>query len=596
MPVESRLRSSLLEARATLRVMRHLPVLLPGVRASAAGLLERNRTRHAERAAILFENRRYTWREYDARANQYARFFASRGVKTGDSVAVLLDNRPEYLFALLGLSKIGAAAACINTHVTGAALAHAVKLGKPRFALVGTEHAARFSETFAGAADAPAVCLLSDGDPAAPGAVDAAIAAESDAPVPTQAPKNTEPAMFLYTSGTTGLPKAAVVTNQRFLAAAFVFGEVLHEATADDVIYSCLPLYHGSAQWGGMGASLTTGATLALRRKFSASSFWPDVVKFSATRCLYIGELCRYLLLQPEVPEERRHGLRSMTGNGLRKDVWVPFQERFRVPVIREFYGATEGNAPLANLEGRPGMIGRLGRGQALLRCDLETGAVVRDARGRGRRVEKAGETGLFVGRITRLRRFDGYVDTHATEEKILRDVFRRGDAWFNSGDLMTLHEDDWLSFADRVGDTFRWKGENVSTNEVAEVLNRADGVLESIVYGVNVPGAEGRAGMASLRVSERFDLDSFGEHVEKGLPSYARPLFLRIQNELRTTSTFKHQRVDYRGEGYDPSKVGDPLYALVGERYLRIDPDLHEKIVRGEIVPGARAPEPRAG
>jgi acyl-CoA synthetase (AMP-forming)/AMP-acid ligase II len=305
-------------------------------------------------------------------------------------------------------------------------------------------------------------------------------------------------------------------------------------------------------------------------------------VRFGATRCLYVGELCRYLLQSPEGPHDRAHRVRIMTGNGLRPDVWTPFQERFGVPLIREFYGATEGNAPLFNVEGRPGMIGRLAMAQALVACDPESGVPARDGRGRCVRVTRPGETGLLIGRISFFRRFDGYVDERATDAKILRDVFRRGDAWFNTGDLMTLHDDDWLSFADRVGDTFRWKGENVSTGEVSLVLNGAPGVLESNVYGVTVPGSEGRAGMACLRVSESFDADAFKAYVDNALPGYARPLFLRIEPVLRTTGTFKNQKSEYVSEGFDPSKIREPLYALVGGRYVRLDEALYERIKGG--------------
>jgi len=245
---------------------------------------------------------------------------------------------------------------------------------------------------------------------------------------------------------------------------------------------------------------------------------------------------------------------------------------------MREFYGATEGTAVLVNLEGRPGMIGRLQPGQRVLRCDAATGDAIRNARGLCEPVRE-GETGLFVAKITRLLEFEGYVDAKATSKKILADVVRRGDAYFDTGDLLTLHADGWLSFADRVGDTFRWKGENVSTNEVAEALNAAPGVLESNVYGVEVAGAEGRCGMASMRVDERFDLNAFAAYVREKLPLYKRPYFLRLQREMKVTGTFKHQKVEYRRDGYDPSKCDDPLYWLDGERYVAIDTALYERL-----------------
>jgi fatty-acyl-CoA synthase len=585
MSLRTRLETRLLEARALARALPNLPATLPGVRSSGTQLLERNAERVADGPAILFEDERYTWAEFDGRANAYARFLAAHGVGPGDSVALLMDNRPEYLFTLMGLSKIRAVAACINTNLVGAPLAHAVSIVGPKLVVEGVEHAGAVTRAFGETGNrASIVTVSSASDPSRPGSADAEIASMSSAPLRIARAKNTEPAMYLYTSGTTGLPKAAVVTNQRFLLACFAFGKILLEATSDDVNYVCLPLYHGTAQWGGLGGSLATGATIALRRKFSASNFWSDAVRFGATRCLYVGELCRYLLQSPPGPHDRAHRVRIMTGNGLRPDVWTPFQERFGIPLIREFYGATEGNAPLFNVEGRPGMIGRLARGQSLVACDPNSGVPTRDRRGRCVEVTRPGETGLLVGRITFLRRFDGYVDGRATESKILRDVFRRGDAWFNTGDLVTLHDDDWLSFADRVGDTFRWKGENVSTGEVSLVLNRAPGVLESNVYGVAVPGADGRAGMACMRVSDSFDVDAFKAHVDKELPGYARPLFLRIEPVLRTTGTFKNQKAEYVSEGFDPSKVTEPLYALVEGRYVRIDGVLYERIKNAGI------------
>jgi len=514
-------------------------------------------------------------------------FFLGWGVGRGDVVALVMDNRPEYAFVLLGLSKIRAITACVNTNVVGAALAHAVRIAKPRVVIAGSEHVAALAVALNDGGEAPRIHVHADRESSRGGSINDELDALPGTDVPASAPLTSEPMAYLYTSGTTGMPKAAIVTNQRFLAASYGLGKIMHDAGPGDVIYAALPLYHGTAQWGALGAALATGATLALRRKFSASSFWSDAVRFRATRMTYIGELCRYLLHQPVTPDETRHSIRVAIGNGLRPDVWPEFQKRFHIPTIREFYGATEGNAPLANLEGRPGMLGTLRHGQALVACDLETGAVRRDRRGRCQRVERSGETGLFIGRISRIATFDGYVDARASEAKILRDVFEKGDAWFDSGDLLTLHEDGWVSFADRVGDTFRWKGENVSTTEVATLLTAAPGVLEANVYGVGIPGADGRAGMASIRVSEAFDLRAFVEHTERALPRYARPLFVRVQNEMRVTGTFKHQKTDYRKEGYDPQRVRDPLFALLGSSYVPVTPELYAAIQAARVVPG---------
>ena len=292
----------------------------------------------------------------------------------------------------------------------------------------------------------------------------------------------------------------------------------------------------------GGDPALAMGAGIALRRKFSTSAFWSDISRYRATSFVYIGELCRYLLNSPPDIAERDHRLRVAVGNGLRPDIWNTFVERFNIPLMREFYGSTEGNAPAINFSGRPGMIGKLGHNQWVLRCDASTGEVVRTDEGRCIPA-RAGEVGLLVGKISKMMSFEGYLDSQATHAKILTGVRSTNDRYFNTGDLVQLHEDGWLSFVDRVGDTFRWKGENVSTTEVAEIINGADGIVESNVYGVQVPNTDGRAGMAAIRVSDRFDLTNFAHYVSRELPGYQRPVFLRVlSSDMQVTGTFKHK------------------------------------------------------
>lgn len=585
----SRLRSAGIQISALARIAPYLNQIRRSGHASPALLLEHNADEMPHQPALRYLGERYTWAELEGLANRWAHLLSSKGVSHRDVVSLVMDNRPDYLGVLLGASKLRAVVACVNTNLSGKALVHAISVARPRVVIAGTEHeaAVRAALSEMGPERPRLFVRAENGASESADSIDQALSAADSSRIHYLRPNNDEPMTYLYTSGTTGLPKAAVVTNQRFMATAYGFGKVLHQAKPEDVIYLPLPLYHGTGQWAGFGASLATGACLAMRRKFSASSFWSDVVEFDATRFVYIGELCRYLLLQPESPDERRHRVQCITGNGLRPDVWERFQKRFRIPLIREFYGATEGNVPIANYEGRAGMLGRLNLGQAVIACDLETGAVIRDANGRCTRVEEEGKTGLLVGRISFLATFDGYVDSRATESKILKDVFRKGDAWFNTGDLVTVHEDGWLSFADRVGDTFRWKGENVSTSEVALILNQAPGVLESNVYGVIIPNCDGRAGMASLRVDEKFDFDAFARHVTSKLPRYARPLFIRLEEGIRVTSTFKHQKQDYQREGFDPDAVKAPLFFLEGETYRKLDSSVYEEIRTGKRVPG---------
>ena len=486
--------------------------LLPNSSWTVTRVLEDRARTHGRSLALAYLDRRYTWREVDAEANRWARLFEREGVGRGDVVALMMDNRPEYLFAVHGLGKLGAAAALINTNLGGGPLVHAVGISGARKVLAGDEHAAAVFDVRSEleGLDADRAILIHVEDSAQPRTNGGIVVNDALESMPGQPPatahrgKIQDLYCYIYTSGTTGLPKAAVITHFRAMGAGFLMAHLMMMSRPGDVIYVPLPLYHSSAMFLGWCAALTSGAAVALRRKFSASAFLDDVRKFRASHFVYIGELCRYLLNTEPKPNDRDHGLKVAVGNGLRPDIWEEFQTRFGIPQIREFYGATEGTVALINREGRPGMIGKLRADAAVVRCDQESGEPLLDASGHCQRIS-VGETGLLLGRIGLLG-FDGYVDKKASQKKLMQGVFKTSDTWFNTGDLVQLHEGGWLSFADRVGDTFRWKGENVSTNEVAEVCNGAPGVLESNVYGVAVPGHDGRAGMAALNVGPDFD------------------------------------------------------------------------------------------
>jgi acyl-CoA synthetase (AMP-forming)/AMP-acid ligase II len=575
------------------RMLPHVPKILPSARTNPSRQVQAWAESMPTALALAYGTQRFTWKDVNDNANRWAFWLGKQGIGAGDVVAMVMDNRPEFVFALHGMSKLGAIAALINTNLTGAPLEHAIRVSGARRVVVGAEHLDAVAEVVPdlegiGTSD---VWVQQDGD-ARPEGEWRCIGEEIAAGPTTEMGDLYEPSAkdtfcYIYTSGTTGLPKAAIITNQRMMLANFGFGHLMHRSGAGDVIYVPLPLYHSSALFLGWGAALGTGAAVALRRKFSASGFWKDVREYGATSFLYIGELCRYLLNTPPHEGERDHHLRVGVGNGMRPDIWEKFQERFGVPVIREFYGATEGNAVLMNMAGRVGMIGRMNPGQAVLRCDQESGEVIRNDRGFCDPVQ-VGEVGLLVGRISGATGFDGYVDREATQKKIMTDVLKAGDRYFNTGDLVQLHAGRWLSFADRVGDTFRWKGENVSTNEVADLLDTLDGVLEANVYGVQVPHADGRAGMAALAVSDDFDLDRFAAAVTESLPRYQRPLFLRLLGqEMQVTGTFKHRKVDYRKEGFDPAEVSDPLYLLQDGRYVPLDAPVFAAIESGELTPG---------
>jgi len=569
------------------------PKLLPWAVGSPALRVRHWARRTPDALAVAFEDRQLSWSDLDRDADRHAQWLLDQGFGSGDVVAVMMDNRPEFLVLFTAISRVGGVAALINTQVKGAGLAHALDVSRARMTICGTEHARAVLDASseltgfvpdehlvvqrdAASADAQGLRVLDDELPA-PGAQRA---------VPDAKRRNSDLCCYVYTSGTTGLPKAAVIRNQRMLGGGFTFGHLMHRATPGDLIYVALPLFHSSALFLGWGSALATGAAIGLRRRFSVSGFWADVRRWNATSFLYIGEMCRYLLDATDEADGRGHSLRAAVGNGMRPDLWRSFQERFGVPVVREFYGATEGNAPLLNISGKPGMIGRISRGLAVVRCDPTTGEPTKGGDGFCQRVAP-GETGLLLGRISKAMTFDGYVDEKATRSKIRTGVFARGDRYFDTGDLVHLSEGGWLSFADRVGDTFRWKGENVSTLEVAAAISRAEGVRDVTVFGTEIPGCEGRGCMCVLRVEGEPDLDGLAGFFERELAPYQRPLLLRLlSGPLRTTSTFKQQTASYRAEGFDPTQVDDAIYVSRKGRFERCDEGVHRAICAGSFVP----------
>ena len=578
-------------AAALTRVARIAP-LKPDAPTTYADRFEERVQAQPERVALIQGDRELSYGEVDAAANRFARWAASQGVGRGDAVALLLGNRPELPIAWLGLAKLGAVAALINHHLRGGALAHCIDVAKARFTVLNGEFAEAW-ESARPRLSGGSRAFVWHGEAAGAEPLDEALAERSPAPLPENTRKGLTAGdlfLYIYTSGTTGLPKAARISHMRAMAigSGAVAGLGLGP---DDRMYDPLPLYHSAGGAMALGGSLLAGASVIIAPRFSASSFWSDCVEHGATTFQYIGELCRYLLNSPEHPDERSHNIRACIGNGLRPEVWEPFQERFAIPKIVEFYGATEGNVPLMNYDGKVGAVGRLPiwmrrpLGVHLVRYDVERDEHVRNEKGF---CVPCGpdEPGEAIGRISKVARFEGYSDAKATQKKVLHDVFEKGDTYFRTGDLLRYDRDGYFYFVDRIGDTFRWKGENVSTGEVAEVLSRALGVREANVYGVEVPEQEGRAGMAALVLEGDLDPAALYSHLEEELPVYARPLFLRIQPEMETTGTFKHRKVDLVGDGFDPGRVSDPLWFRDAEakRYVPLDAALHARLAAGEV------------
>ena len=550
---------------------------------SILNFFEKNVKRYPNEIAFVFKDQETTWQEADIKISQYGAFLQSQGIEKGDCFALLMDNSADFLMLLLAAHRIGAIAALINTTVTGEGLKHVVTIVDAKAAVLGASHLEKFESSMPEAELASLkLFLVKDSKNVPDGYTDINTASLNSGEVKPHPLKIKDVCMYIYTSGTTGLPKAALINNGRAVKTSYAGQFFGFRAKQSDVLYLTLPLYHATGLLWSWAGCLRGGATTVIKEKFSASEFWPDVRKHKATMFGYVGELCRYLMnIEPNV-DDQNHQLKVISGNGLRPDIWEKFQARFNIPKIRELYGATEGVGALVNTHGRPGMVGRYMRGSLVVKCDLESGEPIRNSKGYCESVE-IGETGLFISKLSKLATFEGYLDKQASNKKIMTDVMQDGDTWFNSGDLLTRHENNWLSFADRVGDTYRWKSENVSTMEVAAIINKYPEVLDTNVYGVEVESADGRAGMALMNISEDFDFEVFSEHVEKNLNTFQRPCFIRIAEVMKTTGTFKHQKEDLKKQGFDPSVIEDKLYFYQKGRYVEIDDSLYQRIQSGE-------------
>lgn len=551
--------------------------------------------RFPEKPFVIFEGVTYTYGDLEARSNRVARLFQDT-VKKGDTVALLMNNEPDFISVWFGFCKLGCALAFLNTNIKSRSLLHCFNCCGAKQLVVGADLLDNLEDILPSLQeDKITVWSLGHGN-SHPGVHSLLDKIEKSSQEPIAAKRRSisclkTPTLYIFTSGTTGLPKAAVITHLQSLKAAGGFWA--YGGTEKDVIYTPLPLYHSAASLVGIGGTIELGATCILKKKFSASQFWNDCRKYNVTIFQYIGELCRYLCNQPMGENEKDHKVHMGVGNGLRQDVWREFLQRFGEIRMCEIYGSTEGNLCFMNHIGKIGAVGRsnffykLIFKYDLVKYDLLRDEPVRDHNGFCQRVQK-GETGLLLSKICSQSPFFGYAGSkQLTEKKILRDVFVKGDAYFNTGDLMAEDENNFISFKDRVGDTFRWKGENVATTEVTEILGLVDFIQEASVYGVQVPGNEGRAGMAAVIVRPEctFDGKKLFDLVVRELPSYARPLFIRLQESIETTSTFKHQKFGLVESGFNPSTISDPLYFLdyTEKSYIPLTSSIYASISNGQ-------------
>ncbi|KAM6180576.1 long-chain fatty acid transport protein 2 isoform 2-T2 [Erethizon dorsatum] len=480
-----------------------------------------------------------TYAQVDRRSNQVARALHGLGLRQGDCVALFMGNELAYVWLWLGLAKLGCPMACLNYNIRAKSLLHCFQCCGAKVLLASPELQDAVEEVLPS--------LKKDG-------------------------------VSIYyvsrTSSTEGVDTFLDKVDE-------VSSEPVPESWRSEVTFSTPALY--------IYTSGTTGATMVLRKKFSASQFWDDCRKYDVTVIQYIGELLRYLCNTPPKPNDRDHKVRMALGNGLRGDVWREFIKRFGDIQIYEFYASTEGNIAFLNYPRKIGAVGRVNYLQRkvvhyeLIKYDVEKDEPVRDENGFCIRVPR-GEVGLLVCKITQLTPFNGYAGGKSqTEKKKLRDVFKRGDSYFNSGDLLMIDHENFIYFHDRVGDTFRWKGENVATTEVSDIVGLVEFVQEVNVYGVPVPGHEGRIGMASIKMKENHEFDGkkLFQHIADYLPAYARPRFLRIQDNIEITGTFKHCKVTLMEEGFNPTIIKDAMYFLddTAKTYVPMTEDIYNAI-----------------
>ncbi|MFN7244232.1 MAG: long-chain-acyl-CoA synthetase, partial [Dietzia cercidiphylli] len=519
-------------------------------------------------------------------------------------VGICMVNRPEVMLAILGAVKVGASVGLLNHHQRGEVLEHSQKIIESKVVLIGAECAEAAGsiprEKWLGEliavgseVDLPFRDFTAGHRPDELSDLTwledelEKLGADAGATNPPEADETlgNETAYYVFTSGTTGLPKASTMSHYRWNRALAGFGLSGVRLKKDDVLLCPLPMYHNNALTVGLGCVLAAGACLAVEEHFSASKFWDQARAAGATAAIYIGEICRYLLNQEPGPGDRDHSIRVMTGNGLRPEIWEEFQQRFGIDRICEFYAASECNIAFVNAFNIPKTTGYCPMDFAIVDYDPDTGEPRRGADGRLTKVGKGG-TGLLISGISDTQPFDGYTDKEATEKKVIRDAFTDGDAWFVSGDLMLDQGLKHASFVDRLGDTFRWKGENVATTEVEAAVSARHEVDQAVVYGVPVPGADGKAGMAAVRLHDKSDFDgaALAEHLRRSLPSYAVPLFIRLSKELEVTSTYKSRKTELREQAFDTSQFDDPLYVLSSDKgYIPFYDGAENDVVAGK-------------
>ncbi|XP_023713297.2 long-chain fatty acid transport protein 4 isoform X1 [Cryptotermes secundus] len=564
-----------------------------------ADIFRQRVAKHPNKVCFIFEDKEWTFAQVEEYSNKVANVFKNHGYRKGDTVGLMMENRPEFVCIWLGLSKLGIITPLINYNLRQRPLIHSITIGNCQALIFSSEVTEAVKDIMS---SLPSDITLYRWSPISNtetvGLGEKNLTTMIDE-VPSSPPDVIEKVgyhdrlLYIYTSGTTGLPKAAVITHSRFVFVAAAISWMTWFRT-DDRFYVALPLYHTAGGAMSVGQALIFGSCVVIRKKFSASAYISDIKKYECTVGQYIGEMCRYILAVPPKPEDKQHKLRMIYGNGLKPQIWTQFVERFNIPHVVEFYGATEGNANIVNIDNKVGAIGFVSRilpavyPISIIRVDPETGDPIRNSKGLCITC-KPGEPGVFIGKINPKipsRAFLGYVDEKESQKKIVHDVFSKGDSAFISGDLLVSDEFGYLFFKDRTGDTFRWKGENVSTSEVEAIISNLVDYRDAVVYGVEVGSDEGRAGMAAILDQDgTLNITALADGVKKALPSYARPLFIRILRKVELTGTFKLKKRDLQREGFDPLKIEDKLYYLnPSGMYELLTEEIYVHIITGKI------------
>lgn len=568
--------------------------LNPNDKMSFGTIIDYNAEHYPNRPALLYNDMKYTHKELNESINRYANYFLSIGLKRGDIINVFLENRPELLIMIGAMSKTGIIASLINTRQRSATLAYSLKVNKVKAYVIGEELYEAFEEVrneLDLTSEDRLYFLKDEGNMTIPEGFLDLNEEVKDQDISTPNAINdivgTDTYAYIFTSGTTGLPKAAPMRHVHMIGSIYGWGGMANNMQTDDVIYITLPLFHSNAVHIGLGSAFYAGSAVALARRFSVTNFWKDVRKYKATCFNYIGELCRYLLNQPPNPDDRNHNVYKIFGNGLRPEIWNEFKERFGIRNVHEHYGATEIRGMFCNYFNIDSTIGINFSPHVLVKYDVIADEPIRDENGYFQKVDR-GEAGLLLFQITDPTIFAGYTDKQATEKKIFRNPFGNNEIWLNTGDMIRYIGYYHAQFVDRLGDTFRWKGENVSTSEVEDVLDSSEQIEHSSVYGVEIPGTDGKAGMASIFATEdhkNFNLSDLLNIQKKDLPPYAIPIFLRFLSQLKTTSTFKIQKSDMKKVGFDITETDDPIYVLLpnSSEYTLLTNEIYNEINLGK-------------